>query len=202
LAVYFLLSGMRASAQATIPPTPTDTAVTPATPEKNSEKLDEAKRAFVARDIDRATKLLEESLKDHPDMPSAQIILAQWFYQFTQMPNMRAAVENAIKNDPTDPDPYVLLGRIAQDERRCTEADVLYSRASELLKTYKNTKRKPTLDGQTINGLAWVAEQRQHWKDAKDYLEQLLTTLKNTPTGSDEKSRPPKRTPWRRPCCG
>ena len=104
-------------------------------------------------------------------MPSAQMFMAQLFYQVGPKALFQAAIERAIKEDPADPEPYVFLGRIAQEERRTTEADVLYSKASDLLKTYTNKQRKRMLDDQTINGLAWVAEQRQQWEAAKKYLE-------------------------------
>lgn len=95
-------------------------------------------------------------VKSHPELPSPQMIVAQWFYQVQQTKNVLAAVERAIMSDATDPDPYILLAGIAQDDRRCTEADVLYGKAAELLKTYKNASRKTMLeDAPSAAWLGW-----------------------------------------------
>ena len=194
VAVYLLLSGMPTPAQT--PPVGPGTEAPPAPPstDKTPAGVEDAVKAFAAREYDKALTLLEPVVKSHPELPSPQMIVAQWFYQVQQTKNVLAAVERAIMSDATDPDPYILLAGIAQDDRRCTEADVLYGKAAELLKTYRMRAGKRCSKSRTLSGLAWVAEQRQQWEPAKKNLELLLAALKSSPAGKTDKEIAAKAT--------
>ena len=69
----------------------------------------------------------------------------------------------------------MILGNVALQERRVTDADLLYQKATELLKSFTSSpKRKEILEPQTISGLAAVAEAREQWALAQTDLESLL----------------------------
>ena len=61
--------------------------------------------------------------------------MADLFAQIGQMANVRASLEKAVIKHPTDPQAYVFLGGFAKNDGRVTEADLLFGKASELLRT-------------------------------------------------------------------
>lgn len=143
------------------------------TPPKIQEVVD-AIESFKKRDFDETLKQLEAAVKKHPELPPAQIIMFQLFGQSNQAALARMALERAVLADPNDPEAYVILGDIALQERRVTEADLMFSKAKELVKSLTNTQRKEILEPRIISGLAAVAEAREKWALAQSNLEALL----------------------------
>ncbi len=176
--VYVLLSGTWASGQ---PVPPDEHAPSPPTTPEKLAGLDDAIKAFNEKRFDAATTFLEKAIAKHDEYPPAEDIMADWFGQINQMPNVRASFEKAIIKHPTDPQAYIFLGGFAKNEGRVTEADLLFSKAAELLKTFQNPKRKRGLEPRTLDGLAWVAEVRADWPLAQKQLETLLKTLDALP---------------------
>jgi tetratricopeptide (TPR) repeat protein len=77
--------------------------------------------------------------------------------------------------EPKDPEAFVILGNVALQERRVTDAELLFLKAQQLLGPFeKSLKRKDILEPQTISGLASVDLAREKWKDAQTQLEALL----------------------------
>ena len=62
---------------------------------------------------------------------------------------------------PSDPEPYVILGNIALQERRVAEATMDFDKAKQLLATYTNAERKAAMEQQTKSGIALLAESRR-----------------------------------------
>lgn len=139
------------------------------------QEVNDAIELFRKRDFDGAVTLLEKAVKAHPDLPPAQVIMFQLFVQANQAGLARMALEKTIITDPKDPEAFVILGNVALQERRVTDADLLYGKAQELLKSFNSSpKRKEILEPQTISGLAAVAEAREQWALAQTDLERLL----------------------------
>ena len=178
MVVYVLLSGTWASGQ----PVPPDehTPSPPSTPEK-LPGLDKAIDAFNKKQFEAATTFLEKAIENHPEYPPAEDIMADWFAQIGQMPNVRASFEKAVIKHPKDPQAYIFLGGFAKNEGRVTEADLLFTKAAELLKNFPNPKRKQGLEPRTVDGLAWAAEVRSDWPLAQKHLETFLMILEALP---------------------
>ena len=83
-------------------------------------------------------------------------------------------MEAAAHSNPSDPEPYLLLGNIAVQERRIAEAAMDFEKAQQLLARYRNYDRKAVLQRQTCNGLAQVAEAREDWVETEKQLRELL----------------------------
>jgi tetratricopeptide (TPR) repeat protein len=83
-------------------------------------------------------------------------------------------LEEAIKAEPSDPEPYIILGSIALQQQRAAEATLAFDNAGKLLAKYPNTKRKKALEQQVLGGIAQVAESRGDWKKAESPLRNLL----------------------------
>jgi tetratricopeptide (TPR) repeat protein len=118
---------------------------------------------------------LDQAVKKNADFPPAQVIMFQWFAQSNQESLARMALERAAVSDPQDPEVFVILGNLALQERRITEAESLFLRAQRLLVPFdRSLNRRNILGQQTTSGLAGVDEAREKWKDAQTKLESLL----------------------------
>ena len=109
--------------------------------------------------------------------------MAQLFAQANQAYLMRMALEKAIVSTPDDPEAYVIMGDIALQERRVTEAALLFEKAQKLLVAFQSAERKKIMEPQILSGLASVTEAREKWEEAQKYLESLL---KLTPEAKDQ----------------
>jgi len=118
---------------------------------------------------------VKTAVKKNPGLPPAQVIMAQFFASAKQPAAVRSSLEQAIMDDPADPEAYMILGDFSLRERRVAEAALLYEKAAALSAAFKgNAKRKKLLDQRANAGLAAAAEARQDWKTAQQYLEAWL----------------------------
>lgn len=115
-------------------------------------------------------------MKKNADLPPAQVILAQLFLQANIPAMARNALEQAVLEEPTDPEAYMFIGDFAVRERRTTEAELVFQKAENLLSKFdKSPKRKIILQAGVCSGLAHVHEARGNWAEAKKQLEAWLT---------------------------
>ncbi|MCP4190312.1 MAG: tetratricopeptide repeat protein [Planctomycetaceae bacterium] len=125
--------------------------------------------------VGEARELLRTASKNNPELPPADIMLAQALFGLNQLAAGRTALEEAARNNPTDPAAYVYLGELAFQNRRWTEANLLYKKALELTNAYSaNPKRKKRLLVNIHGGFGSMAELRENWPEAKQQLQALL----------------------------
>ena len=146
----------------------------PDAPSGQRADIEDAAKAFNGRRYDDAVKLLEKAAKAHPELPPPQTVVADWFARVNQPAPMRQLLELAVKNYPADPQAYIVLGNIALQEGRISDAALEFAKAQDLLKTFKIADRKKILEPATIVGLAGIAEARQKWEEAQKQLESYL----------------------------
>jgi tetratricopeptide (TPR) repeat protein len=136
--------------------------------------LTDAQSRFKNRDFDGALKLLKEAVKKNPDLPPADVILAQWFAASNLSQAVHDSLERAVVNSPDDPEAYLLLGNIAINQHRITEAIMLYEKTNSLIEKLASAKRKEALIPQVYQGLALTNQAREKWEAAKKYWDDLL----------------------------
>lgn len=169
-AILFGTGATPASAQSATPTTPS---AAPA--QKKYPEAQEALQLLLGkRDMPGAIKLLEKASRTYPELPAAHVLMYQILAQLNQPNAARFELEVAIKTNPSDPEPYVILGNIALQERRVAEATMDFDKAKQLLATYTNAERKGAMEQQTMSGIAQVAETREEWKEAESRLRDFL----------------------------
>ena len=90
------------------------------------------------------------------------------FSQADQPASARHFLEEAVRQTPSDPEPYLILGNIALQERRFADAAMDFDKAKQLLADYKgNAERKGAIEQQKLSGMALLAESQQEWTDAE-----------------------------------
>jgi Tfp pilus assembly protein PilF len=179
VALLLLAGGGTLSAQVVTPDAGTTAPSKPeaVTPPAQIEEVSGAVELFKRQDYDGAAALLEKAAKAHPelDLPPSNVVMFQLFAQTNQPALARMSLDKATMSNPDDPEAFVTLADIALQDRRVTEAELLFNKARELLQVFKgSTKRKDRLGVMIDSGLAQVAEDRQKWDIAQGYLEKLL----------------------------
>ena len=86
----------------------------------------------------------------------------------------KAWLDQAFLQTPSDPEPWVIIGEFALQEKRLPEAEIDFAKADQLLKTYTNEAHKPMIQQAAFSGMVSVAESRQRWAQAQQRLEDFL----------------------------
>ena len=148
-------------------PTPTNDSAT--------KQSGDALALFKARDYEGALKLWQETVRDKPDMPPAQVIMAQLFMQVGMFKEAKDALDHAVVDAPNDPEPYLLLAGIALRDRAPEKAESQYQKAKGLLVDFKKSEtREKWLQLQLFGGLSALAESRDDWAAAQKAAEESL----------------------------
>ncbi|NQU24728.1 MAG: hypothetical protein HQ567_25885 [Candidatus Nealsonbacteria bacterium] len=149
--------------------------------DKKFPEIAQAAELFGKRRFDDALTKLQEACQKHPELPPAQIIMFGFFDQVRRAGATGAAVaartslEKAVIDSPTDPEAFVILGNIALSERRVTESELLFGKASQLMAGFQgDADRKKALQQKVLGGLASVALAREDWTGAETQLLELL----------------------------
>jgi len=173
VAVLALVSTGRANGQITV-----SSLLKNEMPDTSADKFPEVARAierFNDRDSEGAVRLLQEAKKKNPELPPAEMLLAQMWIMENQSRQAQNALEDCTKNNPNDPEAYLVMGDLAFADRRITEAELLFEKAEQLAAGFKeNAIRANDFRGRSEAGLAAVAESREQWDTAKKYIENWL----------------------------
>ena len=159
-----------ASAQPATPAAPT----VAAKPKQYPEAQEALQLLIRDHNMAAAIKKLEDLSRKYPELPSAHVLMYQILAQLNQPAAAKAQLEEAIQNTPSDPEPYLILGNFALQERRLAEATMDFDKAKQLLATYTNTERKAAMEQQVVSGISLLAESRQDWKTTESLLRDLL----------------------------
>jgi tetratricopeptide (TPR) repeat protein len=153
---------------------PVTSAGSASAPQKS--ELTQAQELFQNKDFDGALKMLRKAVERNSDLPPAQLIMAQLYANANQGGPARTALELAVVEDPKDPEAYLAMADVALAERRVTEADLLLTKASEVVADFKKSAaRKKVLSARVANDQAAVAEARGNWAVAQKSLEDWLS---------------------------
>jgi tetratricopeptide (TPR) repeat protein len=138
---------------------------------------------FRDRDIDGCRALLERARSQNPKLPPPGVMMAVLWLSANQLQPARAELEDTVLKQPGDPEPYLMLGDLAFQDRRIIDADVLFARATDLTNAFTdNAKRKRDFSIRCHAGGAAVAEARKQWEQARKHLEGWLELDPDNPS--------------------
>jgi tetratricopeptide (TPR) repeat protein len=141
---------------------------------QNQESTD-ALALFKTRDYQGSLKLWREAVKKNPNLPPAQVIMAQLYLQGNMIPESRNAVEQAIAEVPTDPEAYILSARFCLNAGNLDKAESNLQKADSLLAGFKeDDSRKTRLQMFLLDNQALLAQARKDWPGAQKLFEALL----------------------------
>jgi tetratricopeptide (TPR) repeat protein len=137
--------------------------------------IDAAIARFRDRDLDGCRALLERARSANPKLPPTGVMMAMLWLGVNQLAPARAELEQTVVQSPADPEPYLLLGDLAFQDRRITDAGVLFEKATQLVGGFtENAKRRRDFEIRSHAGTAAVAEARRQWDRAEKELRAWL----------------------------
>ena len=137
------------------------------TDDAHANEVNGAITRFRDRDIDGCRAMLERVHADDPKVPPPGVMMATLWLSVKQVAAARAELDQTVTKFPEDPEPYLVLGDLAFQERMVTDAAVLFDRAEELaVKFDSNAKRKRDFEIRCHAGKAAVHEARGQWETA------------------------------------
>jgi len=140
--------------------------------DSQNQEVGGAINRFRDRDIDGCRVILERAKSDNPKLPPPGVMMAMLWLSVHQLGPARAELEDCVVKFPQDPEPYLMMGDLAFQERRVTDADMLFKEATRLAAEFtENAKRKRDFDIRCNAGGAAVAEARKQWELARKHLE-------------------------------
>jgi tetratricopeptide (TPR) repeat protein len=141
-------------------------------------EVNDAIRKFSLNDFDGALAHLNNAKAAAPEIPPPELLMAKLCLVGANqqigrdVARGRAWIERTVIAHPGDPEPYTILGEVALNEGRVTDADVLYAQAQQLAEKFgENAKRKLNAQRRSLQGLAAVAIRRENWDRAKAMID-------------------------------
>ena len=130
---------------------------------------------FRDRDIDGCRAMFERAYSNNPKLPPPGVLMSMLWLSVNQLQAARGELEQTVIDYPEDPETYLMLGDLAFQERRVTDAETLFSRGVSLTDAFEsNPKRKRDFQIRGFAGLAAVAEARKQWPLAEQQLKGWL----------------------------
>jgi tetratricopeptide (TPR) repeat protein len=152
-----------------------DSAADPWRTRAPTHRLAEAEARFKSQDFDGALRLFQEAVRNNSDLPPAQVIMGQLFFEAEMPEKARPALEQAVRDEPNDPESYVLLAMLAMRAHDVDKANELYQKANRLMSSFnKSAKRKKSLQPLIYSGLVAAAIARKDWAAANEFLDARL----------------------------
>jgi tetratricopeptide (TPR) repeat protein len=143
--------------------------------DSQNKEITNAISRFRDRDIDGCRAVLERAKSNNVKLPPPGVMMAMLWLSVNQLAPARAELEDTAVKFPADPEPYLMLGDLAFQERRITDSSVLFDKATQLAAVFtENPKRKRDFDIRCNAGSAAVAESRKQWEKAQDHLTKWL----------------------------
>ncbi len=148
----------------------------PKTAAKDAEaSVEKAVARFRVRDFDGALAVFREAVKQDPDEPPAEVLMAEMFNAANDSAAARVWLERAVFQHPNDPQAFLALGDANLRERRVVEAYMLFNSGARRVEAMPaESARKKQLQAHAYRGLAAVAETRGDWPTAQRFLEAVL----------------------------
>lgn len=133
---------------------------------------------FVKRDFDGARKKFETARLNNRELPPAEILMTRMLIAARSPQLARAELEQCVRTNEADPEPYLYFAEAAIGEGRITDADAVLAICSPKLASFMEKKENPyrlnNLSKRYWNIKAAVAESRKQWDSAKISLNKWI----------------------------
>ncbi len=104
------------------------------------KEVDDAVAAFQQGKFDAARNFLHAARKKHAELQPAEVMQARLFFSIGQIASAQDALERAVADGRSDPDPFLLLADLAFRQRQFTFAELTYDHAESLLAKFQGNK--------------------------------------------------------------
>ncbi|MCA9100702.1 MAG: tetratricopeptide repeat protein [Planctomycetales bacterium] len=152
--------------------------VLPQEEDTNSKpEIKEAAQKLQNKDFEGAMESLRAASEKYPDLGPAEVMMASIFLRSnapTAAQQAHALLDQAVIDNPDDPEAYLLLGGLALQNSLMTESGLLFDKADALIANFQgDSVRLDRFHKQSLSGRAQVAERKRDWKTAEPLLRKL-----------------------------
>ena len=120
--------------------------------------------------------LLKSAREKDDKLPPDGVLMARMLFTANQPQLARAELERTVKEDPSDPEPYLMFGELAFNQRRYADAELSFKKSYDLIQEFSsNPFRKRGMAKRALSGLAGVAETREDWAAAAKFLQPIVS---------------------------
>ncbi|MCB1512924.1 MAG: hypothetical protein KDJ36_18675, partial [Hyphomicrobiaceae bacterium] len=138
--------------------------------------LEKAVGAFGDNNVEEATRIMEEVCRANPELPPTGVLLAKLFAFAQNQAGTRSALERAVRDNPDDPEAYVVFGDDNFKQGRFADASLNYDKAIDAAEKYSaNEVRKKLLMLRALSGKAAVLEAGEKWSEAVPLLQRITS---------------------------
>ena len=142
---------------------------------KKYPEVFEGVEKFKAQDVPGALKDFEDAVGKYPELPPAELILADMYLQQNRIEMAINALDTTARKYPDDPETFLLLGNLAFQQSRNTDAALAFEKAETLLESYAgDSMRLKRLQLRLFAGRATLASRFDDWKTAAAYLREWV----------------------------
>jgi tetratricopeptide (TPR) repeat protein len=153
------------------------------TDDTHNTEVNNAITRFRDRDVDGCRAILERIHSEDLKVPPPGIMMATLWLSANQVQAARAELDQTAAKYPADPESYLVLADLAFQERRVTDAAVLFDRAAAMTEAFTgNSKRKRDFQIRTHAGEAAVAEARGQWDKALEHIREWVEIDPDSPS--------------------
>lgn len=137
--------------------------------------VSEAIKRYANKDVLGAKQFLESAKRKDDRLPPVNLMMAKLYFLSRQNQNGLAALEATARDDPGDPEPYLLLADQAIAAQQAIQASALYDKAIELIDKYEdNPRRKRKFVIRAHAGRSAVLQRWQDWAQAEADIQKWL----------------------------
>ena len=142
---------------------------------KKYPEVFEGVEKFKAQDVPGALKDFEDAVGKYPELPPAELILADMYLQQNRNEMAINALDTTARKYPDDPETFLLLGNLAFQQSRNTDAALAFAKAETLLESYAgDSMRLKRLQLRLFAGRATLASRFDDWQTAAAYLREWV----------------------------
>jgi len=150
-------------------------------------EIDAAIARFRKGDVDGCHAALERAKAAEPRLPPTGVTVSKLWLGLNDLATALEELDDTIARVPGDPEPHLMLGDLAFQEKKVDEAAEHFSRATELTAAFTESPgRRRDFEIRCAAGNAAVAEARTQWGKAHGHL---LTWLKLDPRNPNAHQR-------------
>lgn len=130
---------------------------------------------YANNDALSAKSLLEAAKRKDDKLPPVDMMMAKLYLLSNNTASYLISLEQVLREEPGDPEPYLLLADQALQSNQAVQASALYDKAIEQLQDYdKNGRRKQRFIERAYSGRAQVYQRWGDWAKAEADLTALI----------------------------
>jgi tetratricopeptide (TPR) repeat protein len=135
-------------------------------------ELSDAIDQFQQGQLQTSLQRLQDAFERNDNLPPPPVMLARMLIVASQTTAARDFLERAAVDFPDSAHVHLAFAQLAIREARITDAQLHLEKSRQLHAA--ETNRQASVGMEILNGFVWVAQQREQWAEAEQFLTRIL----------------------------